>query len=94
MSMEKAQRMYDRQTPEDSQPDWPTDAEVDAWISGDGSEKLIEMWQEECQDGQGYIDFVGWTELHYDRVVELYIDNYEAPEPDDYTNKEMDDGTI
>jgi len=78
MSYESAQRMYDRQTPEDNHPAEPTDTEVDAWVSGDGADKLIEMWQEECQDGGGYIDFVAWTELHYDRMVEIYIESQEG----------------
>ena len=85
MSIKKEHRIYDRQTPEDNHPTEPTDKEVDAWVSGDGADKLIEMWQEDCQDGKGHIDFVEWTEFNWDRIVELYIE--EATEPDNYTNK-------
>lgn len=88
--MSRAQRIYDNQTPESNHPEEPTDAEVDSWVSGDGADILVEMWQEECCQGGGYRDFVQWTEFYWDRIIELYVYESHFPEPDDYTSKDID----
>lgn len=72
---------HDNQTPPDDD-SWPDDNIMDEWISGDGAEMLIERWQEENQ-GSPYLDFVAWTELNYDLIVEWFKDDYEPPEPNE-----------
>lgn len=72
--MAKAQRMYDRQTPEDRLPPEPTDQEVDDWVSRDGAELVVEAWQDALRDGHRYVDLVEYIENNWDGIVDMYIE--------------------
>ena len=83
-SMARAQRAYDNQTPWDNEPTEPDEDEVDEWVkNGNGREWAEESWEDDTGLGRG-MDFDSWVTANWGRVVEMYIDEYEEPEPPEY----------
>ena len=72
-SMNKAQRSYDNQVPEDNYPPEPDEDKVMEWAYEGG----YIMCYEAFRDNHCNRDFVGWLETHWDDVVTWYIEEHE-----------------
>jgi len=85
MSYERAQRMYDNQTPWDNYKELPDDL-IDAY-------KDTEEYQDWIMEEAGNGDWVLWEERNYDAIVERateYWGDQHAGAADDYTDHKCD----
>ena len=64
MSMDKAQRRYDNQTPEDFQPQGPSDQQLDDFAA-------TAEWCDWVDENRGGMDWVEFEEANFDMMVEM-----------------------
>jgi len=75
-SMDRAQHAYDNHTPWDNDPPEPNDKDVDDWA--DDEDSIPHNEWEELDNPPPYET---WKEENWQHIVDLYIENYEEPEP-------------